>query len=119
MTIAACGRHRVALDEGRVVHIPAIVVAQAWRDGRRRVGLGKVLGGCRVDWVGLRTSKAAGILCGKTGTSDVVDATAVVMATAVRAIVWDVGPRRTLGTGRRDAGAAGPGRPRCLVALSG
>lgn len=34
------------------------------------------------------TSKAAGVLCGQAGTADVVDATVVVMATALRAIVW-------------------------------
>ncbi len=86
-------RHRVALDEGRDVHVPAIVVAQAWRDSRRQVRLGRVLTGCLVDPVGLRTSKAAGILCGKAGTSDVVDATVVVMATAVRATVWTSDPQ--------------------------
>jgi hypothetical protein len=86
-------RHKVALDEGRDVHVPAIVVAQVWRDGRRQVRLGKMLTGCRVDPVGLRTSKAAGILCGRARTSDVVDATIVVMALAVRAIVWTSDPQ--------------------------
>jgi hypothetical protein len=86
-------RHKVALDEGRDVHVPAIVVGQAWRDGRRQVRLGKMLAGCRVDPAGLRTSKAAGILCGTARQSDVVDATVVVMAMAVRAIVWTSDPK--------------------------
>jgi hypothetical protein len=81
-------RHKVALDEGRDVHVPAIVVGQAWRDGRRQVRLGKALAGCRVDAVGMEVAKAAGVLCGKAGSSDVVDATVVVMATALRAIIW-------------------------------
>jgi hypothetical protein len=81
-------RHKLALDEGRDVHVPAVVVGQVWRDGRRQVQLGKLLAGCQVDPVGLETSKAAGVLCGKAGSSDVVDATVVVMATALSAIVW-------------------------------
>jgi len=81
-------RHKLALDEGRDIHVPAVVVGQVWRDGRRQVQLGKVLAGCQVDPVGLETSKAAGILCGRAGKSGVVDATVVVMATALSAIVW-------------------------------
>jgi hypothetical protein len=86
-------RHKVALDEGRDVHIPAIVVGQAWRDGRRQAWLGKLLASCRVDPVGLETCKAAGVLCGRAGTSDVIDATVVVMATALRAVVWTCDPQ--------------------------
>jgi hypothetical protein len=81
-------RHKLALDEGRDIHVPAVVVGHVWRDARRQVQLGKLLAGCQVDPVGLETSKAAGVLCGKAGSSDVVDATVVVMATALSAIVW-------------------------------
>jgi hypothetical protein len=81
-------RHKLALDEARDIHVPAVVVGQAWRDARRQVRLGRVLAGVQVDPVGLDASKAAGILCGKSGTSDVVDATLVVMAAARRAIIW-------------------------------
>ncbi len=81
-------RHKLALEEGREIHVPAIVVGQAWRDGRRQVQLARALTGCRVDPVGLDASKAAGVLCGKAGTADVVDATVVVMAAALRAITW-------------------------------
>ncbi|MGH3302481.1 MAG: twitching motility protein PilT [Streptosporangiaceae bacterium] len=81
-------RHKLALDDERDVHIPAAVVGQAWRDAHRQVRLGQALAGCRVDPVGLDTSKAAGVLCGKAGTADVVDATVVVMAAALRAIIW-------------------------------
>jgi hypothetical protein len=86
-------RHKVALDEGRDVHVPAIVVGQAWRDSRRQVGLAKALAGCRVDPVGIAVAKAAGVLCGKAGSSDVVAATVVVMATALGAIVWTSDPQ--------------------------
>jgi hypothetical protein len=81
-------RHKLALDDGRDIHVPAIVVGQAWRDGRRQVQLARALAGCRADPVGLDTSKAAGVLCGRSGTADVVDATVIVMATALRAIIW-------------------------------
>ena len=86
-------RHKLAVDEGRDIHVPAVVVAQAWRDGSRQVRLGQVLAGCRVDPVGLDASKAVGVLCGRAGTSDVVDTTVVVMAVALRAIIWTSDPR--------------------------
>lgn len=86
-------RHKVALDEGRDVHVPAVVVGQAWRDSRRQVRLGRALAGCRVDPVGIEVAKAAGVLCGKARTYDVVDATVVVMAGALRAIVWTSDPQ--------------------------
>ena len=85
-------RHKLALDEGRDIHVPAVVVGQAWRDGRRQVQLARALAGCRADSVGLDTSKASGMLCGRAGTADVVDATVVVMAAAVRAIIWTSDP---------------------------
>jgi hypothetical protein len=86
-------RHKLALEEGRDIHVPAVVVGQAWRDGRRQVQLARALAGCRADPVGLDTSKAAGVLCGRSGTADVVDAMVVVMAAALRAIIWTSDPR--------------------------
>jgi predicted nucleic acid-binding protein len=85
-------RHSLALEDGRDIHIPAVVVSQAWRDARRQVRLSKFLASCRIEPVGLETAKAAGILCGKTKTADVVDATVVVMAAALGAIVWTSDP---------------------------
>lgn len=86
-------RYQVALDDGRDLRVPAVVVGQAWRDARRQVRLGRFLAGCHVDQVGLETSKAAGILCGRAGTSDVVDATVVVMAAATGAVIWTSDPQ--------------------------
>lgn len=103
-------RHKLALDEGRDIHVPAVVVGQVWRDGRRQVRLGRVLAGCQVDSVGLDTSKAAGVLCGKAGSSDVVDATAVVMATALSAIVWTSDPKDI-----RDLASNSGARPALLI----
>lgn len=85
-------RHSLALDDGRDIHVPSVVVSQTWRDSRRQVRLGKFLAGCRVLPVGLETAKTAGILCGKAGTSDVVDATVVTMAASLGAIIWTSDP---------------------------
>jgi len=85
-------RYQVALDDDRDVRVPAVVVGQAWRDSRRQVRLDRFLAGCHVDPVGLEVAKAAGILCGRAGTSDVVDATVVVMAAATGAVVWTSDP---------------------------
>lgn len=85
-------RHSLALDDGRDIHVPSIVVSQAWRDSRRQVRLGKFLAGCHVAPVGLDTAKAAGILCGRAGSADIVDATVVVMAASLSAIIWTSDP---------------------------
>jgi hypothetical protein len=85
-------RYQVALDDGRDIRVPAVVVGQAWRDSRRQVRLGKFLVSCHVDPVGLETAKAAGILCGRAGTSDVVDATVVVTAATTGAAIWTSDP---------------------------
>ena len=39
-------RHKLALDDGRDIHVPAIVVGQAWRNGRRQAQLARALAGC-------------------------------------------------------------------------
>jgi predicted nucleic acid-binding protein len=85
-------RYQVAVDEGRDIRVPAVVVGQAWRDARRQARLGRFLVGCHVDPVGIETARAAGILCGRAGTSDVVDATVVVMAAATGAAIWTSDP---------------------------
>jgi predicted nuclease of predicted toxin-antitoxin system len=79
--------HKVAVAEGREVFIPAMVVGQAWRDGRKQARLGRLLRTCQVEPTELETAKAAGALCGQAGSSDVVDATVMVTAIAHRAIV--------------------------------
>jgi predicted nucleic acid-binding protein len=85
-------RHSLALDEGRDIYIPAVVISQAWRNARRQVRLGKFMASCSVEPVGLEVAKAAGILCGKAKTAGTVDATVVVMAATLGAIVWTSDP---------------------------
>jgi hypothetical protein len=84
--------HHLALEEGREVYIPAPVVSQAWRDGRRQNSLGRLLRTCTVEPTGLETAKAAGVLCGAAGSADVVDATVMVMALARLAIIYTSDP---------------------------
>jgi predicted nuclease of predicted toxin-antitoxin system len=65
---------------------------QAWRDPRRPVRLGRSLHSCEIVSVGLESAKAAGVLCGKAGTRDVVDATVVTIALAYGAIMFTSDP---------------------------
>jgi predicted nucleic acid-binding protein len=84
--------HHLAIEEGRRLLVPAVVVAQAWRDARRQVQLGRFLHSCEIIPVGLELAKAAGVLCGKAGTRDIVDATVVAIALSYGAIVFTSDP---------------------------
>ena len=84
--------HHLAIEEGRRLLVPAVVVAQAWRDARRQVQLGRFLHSCEIIPVGLELAKAAGVLCDKAGTRDIVDATVVAIALSYGAIVFTSDP---------------------------
>jgi hypothetical protein len=84
--------HHLAIEEGRRLLVPAVVVARAWRDGRRQVPWGRFLNSCEVLPIGMETAKAAGVLCGRAGTGDVVDAVVVTVALAYGAIVFTSDP---------------------------
>ncbi|MFN2496174.1 MAG: type II toxin-antitoxin system VapC family toxin [Pseudonocardiaceae bacterium] len=63
--------------------IPVGPLAQVWRDGARQVVLARFLGA--TDRVGIiewdaASARAAGVLCGRVGTSDVVDASVALCA---------------------------------------
>lgn len=79
----------VARRDGRAVVIPAGVVAQVWRGGSRQARLARLLGAHEVSVEALThgVARAAGVLCGAAGTSDVVDASVVVAARRHRATV--------------------------------
>lgn len=68
-----------ALELGLSVAVPAGVVGQAWRDGRRQARLARLLGSTEVAIEPLsdRRAREAGQLCGATRTSDVIDASVV------------------------------------------
>jgi predicted nucleic acid-binding protein len=84
--------HHLAIEEGRQILVPAVVVSQAWRDPRRQVQLGRFLQSCEVVPVGSELAKAAGMLCGKAQTRDVVDAIVVTVALSRGAIVFTSDP---------------------------
>lgn len=80
---------REALRTGARLVIPAAVLAQVWREGRRQAALSMVLKGRTTHVVALDEllAKAVGVLCGRAGTSDVVDASLVLVARRERALV--------------------------------
>ena len=76
-------RARAVLAErtGPVV-IPAPVLAQVWRDGARQIRLARFIQtrGTTVEAFDGLEARAAGVLLGRSGTSDVVDASVVLSA---------------------------------------
>ncbi|HEY1088864.1 MAG TPA: PIN domain-containing protein [Archangium sp.] len=72
---------RAQQSESRL-YVPAGVVAQAWRDGRKQARLAMLLNSPLVEVVPLTDTRAraAGQLCGARRTRDVVDASVVLLA---------------------------------------
>ncbi len=89
-----------AVEQGHPLLVPAGVLAQAWRDGRRQVRLVRLLGSpiCDVVPLGDLAARATGQLCGLSGTADVVDASVVVVARqrSVRVVTSDARDLRRL-----------------------
>ncbi len=73
-----------ALDHGHAIVVPAGVVGQVWRDGRRQVRLARFLSteAIEIEVLDDLRARAAGQLCGVTGTADVIDASVVLCARA-------------------------------------
>lgn len=73
-----------ALELGLPLAVPSGVVGQVWRDGRRQARLARLLGADEVEVEPLddERARAAGQLCGVTGTNDVIDASVVLCARA-------------------------------------
>ena len=71
-----------ALHHRREIIVPAGVVGQVWRDGRRQARLSRLLAADDVEIEALddRRAREAGQLCGACGTSDVIDASVVLGA---------------------------------------
>ena len=84
-----------ALAQHRRLRIPAGVVGQAWRDGRTQVALARFLRTDEVEIVSLdeQFSRSCGELCGATGTSDVIDASIVILARERRDIIVTGDPK--------------------------
>jgi PIN domain-containing protein len=77
-----------------VLHIPAGVVAQVFRDGSRQARLMRLFKGPQTQVVALEeeTAYAAGVLLGLRGTNDVVDASVVICARRYRQPVVTTDP---------------------------
>lgn len=71
-----------ALHHGYSLAVPAGALAQVWRDGRRQARLARLLGSREVSIEALddQRARAAGQLCGVTGTAEVIDASVVMCA---------------------------------------
>lgn len=71
-----------ALAHGWTLTVPAGALAQAWRGGRqaRLAAFLEVKDGPVIAPLDGRTARAAGELCGRTGTADAVDASVAVCA---------------------------------------
>jgi hypothetical protein len=71
-----------AVRKGLPLRVPAGVIGQVWRDGRRQATLARFLRTREVEVQALDeyAARAAGELCGATGTSDVIDASVVITA---------------------------------------
>ncbi len=74
---------RVAADDASTVHVPAAAIAQAWRDGRRKALLSRALAHCDEVPLDGVVARAAGLLCGRAGTADVIDASVALTASGV------------------------------------
>lgn len=73
---------RQMLAQGVGTRVPAGVVGQAWRDGRRQAVLARFLNGHEVEIIPLdgQLARACGTLCAVSDTSDVIDASVVLVA---------------------------------------
>lgn len=78
-----------AVDRGSPILVPAAVLAQVWRDGRRQARLARLIASetTEIDVLDGDTAKAVGTVCGRSGTSDVVDGSVVLSASLHGAIV--------------------------------
>jgi anti-sigma factor RsiW len=72
----------VALERGVPLAVPAGVVGQVWRDGKKQVRLLRLLRATTIAPLDDARARAAGQLCGVAGTADVVDASVVLCARA-------------------------------------
>lgn len=79
--------HARALASGRPAVVPTPVLTQVWRDGAKQARVSTVLRGCALEPVEERLAKQAGVLLGRAGTADAVDAIVVATALAWRAVV--------------------------------
>jgi predicted nucleic acid-binding protein len=91
--------HHRFLLHGSSPCVPAPVLAQAWRGGGRQAGLARVLKGCAILPTDEETARRAGVLLGRSGTSDAVDAIVVATTLSLQAVVVTSDPKDLLRLG--------------------
>lgn len=69
-----------AVEGGEPVYVPAGAIGQAWRDGQRQVLLSRALQHCEEEPLDGSVARAAGLLCSRTRTADVIDASVAIGA---------------------------------------
>ena len=76
--------------QGGRFHVPAGVLGQVFRDGRRQATLSRFIRGAEVEEIALdhNLSRACGELLASTGTSDVIDASVVIVARRTRSPIF-------------------------------
>ncbi len=72
---------KAALLDGRDVTVPAVVVAEAWRDGPRSARIARLLAACEVDVVDEPLARTAGEAVAAAGATTI---DAIVMASAAK-----------------------------------
>lgn len=96
---------REALKAGVRLIVPAGALGQVWRGAARQAPLRALVKGPTtiVPALDQVLAEAAGVLCGRAGTSDVIDASVVLVARRERAVVVtsDVDDLRRLDAGLR------------------
>src|SRR5271165_3756458 len=83
-----------ALAQGRAFRVPAGVVGQAWRGGRVQVMLARFLRSEEVEIIPLdeALARSCGELCGASNTTDIIDASVVILARARRDAIFTSDP---------------------------
>jgi hypothetical protein len=85
---AMIARLRASQQHGLELRTNAMVVAQVWRDQHgRQVNLARLLQAVDVRAVSQRDGREAGVLQATAGTSDAIDATVVLLASAADRIL--------------------------------
>jgi predicted nucleic acid-binding protein len=79
--------HKAAAEDERELVVPTPVLAQAWRNGARQANLARALRECTITPTAEATAKAAGVLLGRSRTSDAIDAIVVATALELGAVV--------------------------------
>jgi len=89
IAVERADRHVIRLLElAQEIHVPAGALAQAWRNPARQIRLVRIVSseGVVIHALDAGSARAAGQLCAATGTSDVIDASVVLVARVVNGV---------------------------------